>query len=53
MRAMLTNPEMMRNIMTPQNMNAAMQMMQNNPGMGMNSMGGMPGSMQMPGQAPG
>jgi hypothetical protein len=46
MRAMLTNPEMMRNMMTPENMQAAMGMMGQGgaggmPGMG--GMGGMPG----------
>ena len=49
MRAMLTNPEMMRAIMTPENINAAMGMMGPNGGMGgpggMGAMGGQPGSM--------
>ena len=36
-------------MMTPENMNAAMQMMQNGGQPGMGAMGGMPGSMQMPG----
>lgn len=35
--------------MTPENMNAAMQMMQGGGAGGMGAMGGMPGSMQMPG----
>ena len=41
MRAILSNPDMMRQMMTPQNMNAAMSMMGNG---GMGGMGGM-GSM--------
>jgi hypothetical protein len=53
MRAILTNPDMMREIMTPQNMTAAMGMMnQGGPG-GMGAMGGMPGSMPMPGAGAG
>lgn len=44
MRAILTNPDMMREIMNPTNLNAAMQMMQGGGMGGMGSMGGMPGS---------
>ena len=51
MRAILTNPDMMREIMTPQNMAAAMGMMQGGGPGGMGAMGGMPGSMPMPGSA--
>ena len=41
MRAMLTNPEMMRAIMTPENINSAMGMMQGGGGAGgMGAMGG-------------
>jgi ubiquilin len=53
MRAILTNPDMMREIMTPQNMQAAMGMMQGGGPGGMGAMGGMPGSMPMPGGAGG
>ena len=53
MRAILTNPDMMREIMTPQNMAAAMGMMQGGGPGGMGAMGGMPGSMPMPGTAGG
>ena len=38
MRAMLTNPDMMRSMMTPENLNAAMGMMGSG---GMGGMGGM------------
>jgi len=45
MRAILTNPDMMRNLMTPENLNAAMSLMQGGGGMGgMGALGGMPGS---------
>lgn len=49
MRALLSNPDMMRNMMTPENINAAMNLM--GPG-GMGSMGGM-GGMGAMGGAPG
>jgi len=48
---MLTNPQMMQSMMTPENMNAAMGMMQGGGGPGMGAMGGMPGSMPGPGGA--
>lgn len=46
MRALLSNPDMMRSMMTPENMNAAMSMMGPGGGLGggLGSMGGMPGS---------
>ena len=37
---MMTNPEVMRSMLTPENMSAAMSMMGNS---GMGGMGGMPG----------
>jgi hypothetical protein len=40
LREVLSNPDMMRNMMTPENMNAAMNMMGNG---GMGGMGGMGG----------
>jgi hypothetical protein len=44
MRAVLTNPDMMRQMMTPENLNAAMSMMGGMGGMGgMGAMGGMGG----------
>lgn len=51
---MLSNPDMMRGMMTPENINAAMSMMGGQGGLGagmsgLGSMGGMPGSFQMPG----
>lgn len=56
MRAMLSNPDMLRQVMNPQAINAAMQMMQGGGGGlgglgGLGSMGGQPGSFQMPGAA--
>jgi len=47
MRAMLTNPDLMRSMMTPENISAAMGMMGGQggmpPGMGGMGMGGFPG----------
>ena len=43
MRAMLTNPDMMRSMMTPENLNAAMGMMGSGGMGGMGGMGGFPG----------
>jgi len=39
-RALLTNPQMMQQLMTPEYMNAAMQMMQGGGGQGLGAMGG-------------
>jgi hypothetical protein len=47
MRAMLSNPELLRSMMSPENLNAAMAMM--GPG-GMGGMGGMSGMGAMGGQ---
>lgn len=45
MRAMFSNPDMMRNMMTPENIQAAMNMMQGSNGMGgLGAMGGAPGT---------
>lgn len=49
---MLGNPEMMRNMMTPENLNAAMSMMGGSGG-AMPGMGGMPGGMGGMGGMPG
>jgi ubiquilin len=43
MRAVLSNPDMLRNMMTPENMNAAMQMMGSGGMGGMGGLGGMGG----------
>jgi hypothetical protein len=45
MRAMLTNPDLMRNMMTPENINAAMGMMGGQGGMPPGMGGGMPPGM--------
>ena len=50
MRAILTNPQMMQQMMSPENLNAAMSMMGGGAGgPAMGAMGGMPGSMPAPG----
>ena len=55
MRAMLTNPDLMRSMMTPENISAAMGMMGGLGGMppGMGSMGGMGGMGGFPGMGSG
>lgn len=51
MRAILSNPEMMRSMMTPENLNAAMSMMGGSGGMGgMGGMGAMGGLGALGGQ---
>jgi hypothetical protein len=42
MRQILTNPAMMQQMMSPENMNAAMSMMQGGGGSGMGAMAGNP-----------
>ena len=45
MQALFSNPELLRNMMSPENIQAAMRLMgPGGGGAGMGSMGGMPGS---------